>query len=188
VDGETAADRLIASFERWAASERGAEQAAARSRTTSLARQAAATATWVGVLIDLAEQASAVAVTVGSTRLTGRLVGVGLDFCVLEPDRGCPALIRVDAISTLSPLSPVSAPTASLAPGGQREPALALGLPSVLEGLTAERAALAVHAGAILVEGEMVAFGEDVLTLRAITSPRRVTHIPLDAITYCELR
>jgi hypothetical protein len=36
--------------------------------------------------------------------------------------------------------------------------------------------------------GELVAAGEDVLTLRIDASRRRVAYIPLSAVAWCELR
>jgi hypothetical protein len=191
VDGETTGDRLIASFEKWAAGQRATEHAAARARTAWLTRQSATTATWTGVLLDLAERESFVIVTLGPTHLSGRLVGVGADFCVLEQDNERPAVIALSSVTSVA--AAPAGPSHSGPPGGHRPPSLELGLLAVLEGLMEERAPLVVHAAssagrATPVEGELAAVGEDVTTVRSTGRPRRTVHIPLAAIVFCELR
>lgn len=183
MDGETSGDRLVASFERWAASERAAEHAAARARTAWLARQSASSATWTGVLLDLAEQGAPVVVTLGPIRLTGRLVGLGRDFCVLEQPNQRPTVIALAALTTVAPAGGKSGP------GGQRSPSLSLGFSSVLEALMEDRAPLVVHPWAgPAIDGELIAVGEDMLTVRTTEPPRRPIHVPLGAVAYCELR
>jgi hypothetical protein len=177
-------ERLAAAFERWAASERITEAAASRRRWRSLSEQASASATWTGVLLDLAERAEPVVVCIGADRLTGRLVGLGPDFCVLEQAGGRPAVVRSAAVCSLSPAETRRSET----PAGQRFPALELSLASVLEALAGERAPVVVHCGGAPIEGELLSVGSDLVTLRADGQPRRLTHVPLGALTWCELR
>lgn len=190
MEGEASGDRLVASFQRWAAAERAAGEAAARSRSASLARQAAGGATWTGILVDLAERSAVVALAVPGARLSGRLVGVGRDFCVLEPAGGRPAVVAAAWISSLAPAGPARAGTGAGAgaPGGSREPALDMGLASVMAALMDDRAPVVVSAAGQPHAGEVLAVGDDVVTIRAPAPQRRQVHIPLGAITHVELR
>ena len=176
---------LLEELARWAASERVAAAAAARSRARSLAAQSAATATWAGVLVDLAEAQATVSAAVGGTRIAGRLVGVGRDVCVIEAPDGRPAVVRLDAITELS--STGTNPRGP-APGGSRRPASALTLVDVLEAAAAESSPVTLHTAAGAVAGELVALGADVVTLRDPGPSRRQVHLPLAAVAACVLR
>ena len=181
--GESSGDAggLLDEIARWAASERVARAAAERSRARSLAAQSAATATWAGVLVDLAERAADVSAAVAGTRIQGRLVGVARDFCVIESPGGHPAVIRLDAITELSA-------TGGSTPGGSRPPASPLALVDVLEAAAGEASPVTLHTASGTVTGELLALGEDVVTLRDPGPSRRQVHVPLAAVAACILR
>ena len=101
--GAGAGDELVAAFVRWAADQRAATAAADRARARSLRDQATAAATWAGLLVDLAERLASVTTVVAGQQRSGRLVGVGRDFCVLQSDHGRTALIAVGEIAQLWP-------------------------------------------------------------------------------------
>jgi len=124
-------DDLLASFADWAAAERVARAAAERSRARSLGEQAARSATWTGILVDLAERAAQVQVTAGGSKISGRLLCVGRDFLVVEQPSSRPCLVSVEAVDTLAPqpalpLAPETAgrPHRPALPGGVSRPAL----------------------------------------------------------------
>lgn len=185
-------DDLLAQLGRWAAEQQVSQAAAGRSRTRSLLDQLASSATWAGVLLDLAEAGTAVEVTVGAHRLPGRLVGIGQDFAALEPPSGLPVLVRFSAITSLAaPTAPPAGPQRrSLAApqAGSRRPAVELSFVSALEALVGEAAPLRVLTAAPPIEGDAVALGEDILTLRSSHGVGRLVHLPLGAVGACELR
>ncbi len=177
-------DDLVAAFHRWAAGERTTAAAQNRARERWLRDQASASASWAGVLVDLAEQAASVAIGVGRLKYTGRIVGVARDFCVLQQASGRPTLIALAAISALWPQHPGSG-----SPGGDRRPGLALSMAGALSALVEERSRVALTlAGGDQVEGEMVAVGEDVVTLRTEPPSRRSVYVRLAAVICCEVR
>lgn len=175
----------MAAFARWAADQRVVAAAGDRVRERSLREQARSSATWTGVLVDLAEQASQVTVMVAGHRRCGRLVGVGRDFCVLEPDRGRTALIALLQVTELWP----DGPAFSDPPGGDRSPAIDLALMAALALLAEDRAPVGVFStGGLETAGDLVAAGDDVLTLRTGMPGRRLVYVPLGAVAVCELR
>jgi len=136
------------------------------------------------VLVDLAEQAAGVVVAVGGIRCTGRIVGVARDFCVLQPASGRPTLIALGAISALWPQQPGGRGAA-----GDRRPGLTLSMAGALSALAEERSRVVLSlADGGQVEGEMVAVGEDVATLRTEPPSRRSVYVRLAAVTCCEVR
>ena len=202
-------DGLLGEIARWVASERVARAAAERSRARSLAAQSVATATWAGVLVDLAERAAPVSVAVTGARISGRMVGVARDFCVVELGDGRPAVIRLDAITEVStsagPGGPGSGGPGSRAPGsrglgsggpgaggsapgGSRRPAASVSMVDVLEAAAAEASPVSLHTPSGMVNGDLVALGQDVVTLRDPGPSRRRIHVPLSAVAVCVLR
>ncbi len=183
--GQPQPDDFLAELARWSAGDRAARAAAERSRTRALVDQSAATATWAGLLVDLAEASAEVTVAMGEVRLTGRLVGAGRDFAVLEGHRTRPVLVRIDAITALTP---AAASGAATAPGGRRRPALELTLADVLDALAGEQAPVTVRSGAEAVSGSLVACGRDLITVRAEGPARRPVYVPISGLAYVELR
>ncbi|HUJ65470.1 MAG TPA: hypothetical protein VLX59_08035 [Acidimicrobiales bacterium] len=184
MDGVQPGDDLVAAFRRWAAGERASAAAGNRARERRLRDQAAASATWAGVLVDLAEAAATVVVRLGALTCTGRIVAVARDFCVIEPTSGRPSLIALAAISALSPQQTGQSP-----PAGDRQPHLSLSMAGALAALAEERTPVGLTlAHDVHVEGELAAVGEDVVTLRNEAPARRPVYVRLASIVRCELR
>jgi hypothetical protein len=175
---------LVASLDRWAASQRTASAAASRARERSLREQAATLATWTGILVDLAEQGAPVTVVVANQHHRGRIVGVGRDFFVLDAHPGRSALVRSDAVVSISPEG-----AAAPLPAGARGGAIDLSLMTALALLAEERSpvCLATTTG-LETAGDLLAAGEDVLTVRTDSPRRRLAYLPLRAVAWCELR
>lgn len=200
--GEAGGDELLRAFARWAADQRVVEAAAQRALERSLRDQAAASADWTGVLLDLAERRSVVTVTAAGSALRGVLVGVGPDFCVLRLGTGRPALIA-DAAVAMVEVAPVEVapvvmgavadggrrPAAPPVPAGDRSPRIQLHLASALAALADERSPVQLTLGpGVTLTGQLEAAGTDVLTMRTgVTIARRV-HLPIAAVAVCELR
>ena len=173
-------DSVVAAFTRWAAHERAVEAAETRSRERSLRDQAAGEATWSGLLVDLSEKQGEVALDVGGRRLSGRLVGVGPDFCVLEQGTRRASLVPTDRIVAIWQESPAS---------GSRFPHLQLSFASALAALAAERTPTCLFlAGGSQVSGELVGSGTDLVTVRTDSATRRTVHVRICHIDVCELR
>jgi hypothetical protein len=176
-------DDLVRALERWAAEQRVVEAAASRAHERSLRDQAGASATWTGVLLDLAEQGAEVVLSVAAMRRSGRLVGVGPDYCILEQRSGRPAMLTMSAITSVTPAPSVGA---SVSPAGDRPPGLGLSLAAALGALADERTPVSLWAGpGENIDGDLIAAGQDVVTVRSAT---RTVHIPLRAVLMCELR
>lgn len=193
--GTPAPDDFLAELARWSAAEKVGRSVAERSRTRSLQDQAAATATWEGILVDLAEAACEVAVSVRwGRKVTGRLVGTARDFVVIESRRGAPVMVRTAAISAISPSTAVasaagpSAVAVSGRPGGRRRPPIDLDLAGALDALAAERAPLVVWVGAESFTGWVASCGEDFLTVRAEGAGQRPLYLPMESVVCVELR
>lgn len=179
-------DDFLAELARWAASERVGRSAAERSRTRLLQDQAAATATWAGLLVDLAERRSDVTVSVrAGPAVSGRLVATARDFVVVENRRAVPVMVRTDAVTAVAP-SGVG--TGAERPGGHRPPPLDLTLAGALDALAGERAPVVVRAGSDLITGWVVACGQDVVTIRAEGAGARPVYLPVSSVSCVELR
>ena len=175
---------MVAAFTRWAGAERAGLAAAARTRERWLREQVAASATWLGTLVDLTERREDVTLAVGAARFVGRVVGVGRDFCVMDQPGSRPALLRVGSISAAWP---ASAPTRPVP--GDGTPPIDLSMNAAVASLADERTPVRlVLDGGVEVEGELVGAGEDVVTLRLPGVIRRQVYVRFDAIGACELR
>ena len=139
----------------------------------------------MGVLVDLAEQDASVAVVVAGQRRSGHLVGVGRDFCVLQTDHGRAVLISVPEIAQLWP----EVGWGDGPPTGDRTPSIDLTLTTGLALLAEERSPVVLVSGdGLETAGDLVAVGEDVLTLRTAPPARRLVHVPTSRVAVCELR
>jgi hypothetical protein len=182
--GRERGDELVAAFARWAADQRAVSAAGSRARERSLREQAAASATWAGTLVDLAESSAPVTAVIGHQRRGGRIVGVGRDFFVLDTRSGRSDLIALSAVDAVWPDQ-----TASPLPAGDRDGAIDLTLMMALALLAEERAPIClVTTSGIETAGNLVATGEDVLTVRTEAPNRRLAHVPFSAVAVCELR
>lgn len=180
---DSVGDDLVAQFARWSAGQRAAEAARSRSLERSLRDQAVSSASWAGTLVDLTEASSPVTLCVGAARLSGILQAVGSDFCVLKGPRR-PVLVPIARIAAVWPEATTHAP-----PAGGRFPTLELSMAAALSMLAEERAPVTVKlAGGHQVSGDLLAVGEDVITVREPEGRRRSALVPVEAVEYCELR
>jgi hypothetical protein len=182
MDDRNNADELVAAFARWAADQRVSAAAEERARERWLRQQAGAAATLVGVLVDLAERAAPVVVSVAGVRRSGRIAAAGDDFCVLDPTGNArPCLIVTRAIGAVWPAR------GSAASSGERPAAVALSLPAALSVLAEERTPIRlVLPPSMEVSGELLTVGDDVVTIAA-KGPSRLVHVPVGAIGVCDL-
>lgn len=166
--GESSGDDLVAAFARWAADERVSEAARKRTRERWLRQQATEDATLSGILTDLAERRSEVVATTRSRQLVGRLLGVAFDFFVLEDRDGAGVLVATEHLASVSPRDAQGAD-----PSGNRPPPLSLRMVDALVMLAADRSPirLGLTDGAA-VQGDLVAVGRDVVTLRGDPNER----------------
>ena len=173
-----AADNLVSAFARWAADQRVADAAGARSRERWLRQQAAESATLVGTLVDLAERRADVAVIIGSRTVTGRVTGVGQDGLVLAELSGAATLVALAHVAALRVAG--RRPGTGEATGGR--PAGAWRVVDALAVLAAERSPvrLGVRGGDTLT-GTLASVGEDVMTLLLPVGGQRA-HVALQAL------
>jgi hypothetical protein len=132
----------------------------------------------------LAEHGTPVTAVVASQRRTGRIAGVGRDFFVLEPRQGYTALVLLDAVGSLWPdQDGIRFPT------GARGGAIELTFAMAMALLGEQRSPICVvTATGLEIAGDLVAAGDDVLTLRSDVPARRLVYVPLRAAALCELR
>lgn len=178
---EEPVDSLIADLLTWAASARAAEGASSRSQVRSLVDQAAADSTWAGLMVDLAEMAAPVILATTGHQWTGRLVGAGRDFVVLERTGAGPVLVSLGAVTRVSR-------SGAGRPGGDRSPALDLGLAGAIEALASERVPVTVWCGATPSKGQLTGLGRDYLALLPDGGRPDPVFIPLVAVDALELR
>jgi hypothetical protein len=176
-------DDLAAAFTRWVAAERVQDAADRRSQERRMAEAASGEATLAGLLVDLAERAEPVMLVVGARRVTCRVVGVGADFCVIASERAPGAIVALRALQGIWPTS-----SQGLAAAGDRPPPLRLSFAAALARIAEERLPVAVWCAEVRMEGDLLSVGRDVATLRTLPPSRRLAHLPLAAITVCELR
>jgi hypothetical protein len=187
MQGREGGDELVAAFARWAAEQRTVSAAGSRSRERSLREQAAASATWAGTLVDLAERGAPVTAVIGQDRRSGRIVGVGQDFFVLDTRSGRHVLVVLGAVDALWPDQTASPLPAG--PAGDRGGAIDLTMMMALALLAEERAPICLTTtSGIDTAGDLLAAGEDVLTVRTEAPNRRLAHVPFSAVAICELR
>lgn len=163
----------------WLAEARVEGSADARTRERWLHAAAEADATFGGVLLDLAERGTAVAVsTSGGRRHHGAIEVIGADFVALRLASGAEVLL---ALATVGAVRTAPLVDAAL---GERVVTTELRLVDVLAELGAERArVLLVPAdGAESVAGEVRAVGRDVVTIRTDGEPPATAYVPLGAI------
>jgi hypothetical protein len=144
-----------------------------------LRHQATEDASVVGVLTDLAERGIPLVISTASGRRhTGRVHGLGVDFCSLLTDTGQGQLIRLDAVTTVRTLPAERAVT------GDRTVNLSLRLSDVLLGLSADRPSVLIATSSDeTARGELRAVGTDVVTIRGDGQPPATVYVPIASIT-----
>lgn len=157
--------------------------AAVRARVEERERRARATevATWIGTLRDLAERAVPVAVSGRSGRVhRGALTAIGRDHLALRTAADAVVLLALSAVRLLRPEPDVPAPPAT----GDRVAAQDRTLLEALGRVAEDRGEVAIHLADLDegVQGHVLGFGEDVLTLRLAGRGRGTVYIPATAI------
>ena len=169
---------LGARIDRWAADARVDEAARVRARERWLRHQAEEEGSLAGVLADVAERGTPVAVHVrGGRRHRGEVRALGADFVALR-SAGTDVIIAVGAVTSVR-TGPGEASTI-----GDRSITTPLQLVDVLVGLAAERSAvlLVMAGGDDAVAGELRSVGLDVVGVRVSDAPAVVAYVPVGAI------
>lgn len=153
------------------------EAAHARARAAWLARQAEEEATFVGVLVDLAERERPVTIeTASGRRHQGDLRLVGEDFCCVRTPRGVHVFVHYDAVASVRP-APHEA-----GPAGDRPLAPIADLHGAMAALarTGARVAVVSSAAGAPLTGEVRSVGRDVVVLRL--DDGRVAYVRLGSV------
>jgi hypothetical protein len=172
-------DDLIARLARWVSDARTDEAAAARARERWLVQVAEESATFSGVLLDLAERAApAVVVGHGDRRHRGVVTAVAADFCILRTPAGRDVLVAFRGISSVRIDAGVGAPT------GDRAVHVDVALAEALAALAGDRPRVLIvtAGGADGIAGELRAVGLDVATVRLDGDPAATAYVPIPSI------
>lgn len=172
---------LSARLDRWAADVRVDDAAHRRVRERWLRQQAEEGGTLAGVLADLAERGTPLAVrTHGARHHRGRVQTVGADFVALAiPDAG-DVVVALAEVSSVRPQPGQQATTTT----GDRPPRTSLRLTDVLAVLAAERerALLIMFGAQDAIGGRVQAVGQDVITVRTEGPEATTAYLPVGAI------
>jgi hypothetical protein len=175
---------LTARLERWVADARSEDAAAARTRERWLRLQADESATFVGVLVDLAERGTPVVILGrAGRRHGGSIAAVAADFCALRTGGGRDVLLAYTGIGSVRPDS------RSPGPIGDRVVQAEIGLAEMLSVLAADRPRVLIITtpDADGVAGELRSVGRDVVTVRLDGEPRAAAYVAISAIAEVSL-
>lgn len=178
-DGVLGAPSLDARLDRWLADARSTDAAAARARARWLRVQAEESATFAGVLVDLAERSTSVVVQAAAGRRHRGVVAlVAADFCVVRTDAGRDVLIAYRGISSIRP------DLRSELPVGDRSVRAELGLAEMLNIVASDRPRILITTlvPSEGVAGELRSVGRDVVAIRTDGDGRVPTYVPIDVI------
>jgi hypothetical protein len=174
------APTLASRLDAWVADTRVEGSADARARERWLRAAAEADGTFAGVLLDLAERRTTIAVrTTAGRRHRGGVEVLGADFLALQTADGAEVLLALAGIASVR-----TAPLEQLALG-ERVVTTELRLTEVLAQLAAERARVRLVSvdGGDAVIGEVRAVGYDLVTVRTDADPHTTAYVPAAAIT-----
>lgn len=177
--GRGASGSFTARLDRWVADARVDAAALARVRERWLRDVAEQEATVPGVLADLAERRTAVAIrTSAGRRHLGVVDVIGVDFVALRPAAGPDVLLAVRGLGVIRTAPAVDAAL------GDRVVATELRLSDVLTELAAdrERVLVVTLAGDDAVSGRLRSVGHDVVVLRTEADQPGTAYVPLAAI------
>jgi hypothetical protein len=159
---------------------RHADATGARIRERSLRTVAGAEATFVGVLLDLAERQEDLSVRTASGRtLRGRVAVVARDAVVLESGAGLRTYLRLAGLAWVRRL-PVRGEAAA-EPAGDRPAPRNTTFAVLVADLAGDRprVALGVTGEPTLLTGELRAVGLDLLTVRLDGDPPATAYVPI---------
>lgn len=168
-------DALVADLTRYLAEQRADAAAASRAREHWLRQAAAEEAMVAGVLLDLAERATTVAVQgVGGRTHRGTVRAVGEDFAALRTPAG-DLLVRFDVIVAIRADDDVAAV-------GDRAAALDMAFSEAVAAVAGDRPrVLVVARDGSGMAGELRSVGRDVVTLR-LADAASTAYVPLASI------
>lgn len=163
--------------EAWVAVAQVDDAVGERRRTGWLAQQAVEEGTLAGALVELAEQESAVVLSLAPEgQQQGRIFAVGPDAVVLTPSGGGTVVVPLRAIAAIR----LNAGAPSL--WGDRSPTPALSWHGLLSAWCGERPEVTVIVPGGSVHGELVTVGIDVLTVLERGDRRVRTIVALDRV------
>ena len=178
---------LSARLERWAAEARVDDAARQRTRERWLLQQAEEGGRLAGVLCDLGERGTAVAVRTRAGRQhRGRVGAVGDDFVAVDvavdPGPSGPSgavFVALEAITSVRVM-----PGSAAAPTGDRAVRTGLRLAEVLAGLAAERERVLIVAadGEDAIAGSLRSVGLDVAVVRLDGPDPTTAYVPIAAV------
>lgn len=178
-------DDLLSHLGAWRALQSVSDAAAGRARTRELLAQSASVGTWEGLLVDIAEGSAPIVATAGAFEVSGKLVGVAKDFVTVEASNGRPALLRIEALTSIRQVAR-GAQDRRGRPAGSRTATPEVSFATVLDLLCSERAPVAITTSSSTIRGVLDSVGEDVITVRgSILGP--TTHIRMGAVVACEI-
>jgi hypothetical protein len=175
---------LAARLERWVADARSADAAAARARERWLRLQADESATFAGVLVDLAERGTPVVIHGrAGRRHRGSISAVAADFCALRTSAGRDVLLAYTGIGSVRPDSRRPGPI------GDRVVHAEIGIAEMLSVLAADRPRVLIvtAADAAGVAGELRSVGRDLVTVRLDGESRAAAYVAITAIAEMSL-
>ena len=176
-------DDLLARLDRWVAAARSEDAIAARARGRWLRQVADESASFAGVLVDLAERGTPVVVHgAAGRRHRGVVAGVGADFVALRTAQGAHILLAFRGVAA------VRAQRGAGQGLGDRDVSVELGLTEALAALAEERPRVLVVTTADPegLAGELRAVGQDMLTLRLDGRDAVLAYVP--TATVAEVR
>ena len=155
-----------------------------RVRERWLGQQAAASATLVGALLDLAESGAGVTIGVrGGRRHDGTIAALGTDVLVLA-ERGAQVAVPLPALKTVRPLPGGGSGVAT----GDRPAALDLTFGEIVARIAADRPDgwICLGDGETL-SGVVLAVGVDVLSLRVAPGADGIAYVSMSAVSSIRL-
>jgi hypothetical protein len=182
VDDLLGVSGLLARLDRWVASARVDEAAASRARERWLRQIAEESASFAGVLLDLAERGEPVTVQGrGGRRHRGTISAIGADFAALRTPSGADVLLAFAGIAS------IRTDGHDAGPRGDRATSFELGLAEAVAAIAADRprVLLVTTADGDGLAGELRSVGRDVATVR-LDGDGGLAYVPLNAIA--ELR
>jgi hypothetical protein len=174
-----AVDRLLADLAAWQADQRTEDAAQARARERSLRLQAEEEATLAGLLVDAAERGEPVVVMVqGGRTHRGQVAAVGADYVAVRSGRGRLAFVALGAVGAVRASGP---PASGARPAGTTD------LVDVLARLAEDRPRVQVVTAGEVLNGELVAVGHDVATLRLDNAEPPLAYVALASVSEVSL-
>jgi hypothetical protein len=167
------------SLDLWLSELRAGDEARIRRRQHWLRQAEAEQATFVGTVCDLAEASTeSVLETTSGRRHTGVVRAVGIDFCAISEHRGWTfvALRSLAAIRSTAHRSIVAT--------GDRSGSLDLTMVEALSDQLEDRPTIVVWLeSGERVQGQLIAVGQDVISVRVDGEPPHVTHVNGSAVS-----